>query len=56
MEWTWGLLTTADAERCLRRAGLDPDVAGWSTSDCEKAEEVLAAEVARKRNKLMGRD
>ena len=54
MDWTTERLTTREAERALRLAGINPDFAEWSSEDLHRAAEVLDAATARKREKLEG--
>ena len=43
MDWTTGRLTTREAERALRQAGINPDFAEWSSEDQHRAAELLDA-------------
>jgi hypothetical protein len=53
MDWTFGLLTTKQAEKALSAAGLPIDPCQWDTAQMEKASEVLDAAVAEKRARLL---
>ena len=50
MNWTDGRLTTREAERALRNAGINPDFSEWSSADLHRAAEVLDAAADLKRS------